>query len=123
MGRGPHVGKIEERKKLATASALLVQLNLVNATILSTLQKDHLVKDGIGLDFLDTFFRAFLVERRGNRAGFDPGVGMRGYMLEDCQTVSRRNICWAVPPRTTCEQHLEAAGGSPYSKAKGVRYT
>ena len=36
----------EQRKKLAIATALIIQVQLVNASVLLTLQKDHLVKDG-----------------------------------------------------------------------------
>jgi ABC-type microcin C transport system duplicated ATPase subunit YejF len=36
----------EQRKKLAIATALIIQVQLVPANVLSTLQKDHLVKDG-----------------------------------------------------------------------------
>lgn len=54
---------IEERKKLAIATALLIQQNLVNANVLLTLQKDHLVKDDVALGFIEVFFRTWLADQ------------------------------------------------------------
>lgn len=43
-----YINRFEEsgRDKLATLTALMIQLNLAGAGVLTTLQKDHLVKDG-----------------------------------------------------------------------------
>ena len=36
----------EQREKLATGTALMIQAGLASAAVLNTLQKDHLTKDG-----------------------------------------------------------------------------
>lgn len=60
---------VEERQKLAVATALLIQMGLVNANVLLTLQKDHLVKDDVALHFIDICFRAFLAEQNVDALG------------------------------------------------------
>lgn len=60
---------VEERKKLAVATALLIQMNLVNANVLLTLQKEHLVKDGVSLGFMEVVFRTYLAENSMDSLG------------------------------------------------------
>ncbi|WFD32030.1 hypothetical protein MSPP1_003072 [Malassezia sp. CBS 17886] len=50
----------EQVLKLAVATALAMQMGLVNASVLAPLQKDHLTKDGLALQFVTQLFRAYL---------------------------------------------------------------
>ncbi|UZJ52027.1 hypothetical protein CBS101457_001347 [Exobasidium rhododendri] len=50
----------EQRKKLAIATAVMIQIQLVSASVLLTLQKDHLVKDDVAIAFIDVVFRTYL---------------------------------------------------------------
>lgn len=81
----------EQRKKLAIATAVMIQIQLVSASVLLTLQKDHLVKDGegmsivfqcwleahsallhladIAINFIDVVFRTYLGENSMDQLG------------------------------------------------------
>lgn len=49
--------------KLAVASALSIQMGLTNASILAPLQKDHLTKDDLALNFITKVFRTYLKDQ------------------------------------------------------------
>ena len=82
----------EQRKKLAIATAVMIQMQLVSASVLLTLQKDHLVKDGecfrrcspavialtsslsahfadIAINFIEVVFRTYLRENSMEQLG------------------------------------------------------
>ncbi|XP_065053626.1 eIF5-mimic protein 2-like [Rhopilema esculentum] len=50
----------EQRKCLAQAIAVFLNTGLTSAGVLSGLIHDHLVKEGLGLDFANTFFNTWL---------------------------------------------------------------
>ncbi|MCO5549676.1 hypothetical protein L7F22_003149 [Adiantum nelumboides] len=79
---------VEERKKLAVATALLIQMNLVNANVLLTLQKEHLVKEGVSL--------ADYFSRRATRETRDSVVQrikeMRGADVEESEKASDEDV-------------------------------
>uniref|UniRef100_A0A646QFT5 LeuZipperW2 n=1 Tax=Hemiscolopendra marginata TaxID=943146 RepID=A0A646QFT5_9MYRI len=52
-----------ERHKLAIIGAQLLANGLITAAVLNSLFQEHLVKDGIALDFLITVFRTWIVEK------------------------------------------------------------
>ncbi|WFD00744.1 hypothetical protein MYAM1_003496 [Malassezia yamatoensis] len=49
--------------KLAVACALSIQMGLTNASILAPLQKDHLTKDDLALNFITKVFRTYLQDQ------------------------------------------------------------
>lgn len=49
--------------KLAVACALSIQMGLTNASILAPLQKDHLTKDDLALNFITMVFRTYLKDQ------------------------------------------------------------
>ncbi|EPQ29365.1 uncharacterized protein PFL1_03120 [Pseudozyma flocculosa PF-1] len=55
--------EVEQRNKLAVATALMIQQGLASASVLSTLQKDHLAKDDLAISFIDLVFRTYLVDQ------------------------------------------------------------
>jgi len=53
----------EERERLTLATYLLISSNLIPPTCLSQIINDHLVKEGIALEFARNFFSAWLAEK------------------------------------------------------------
>ncbi|PWN47614.1 ARM repeat-containing protein [Violaceomyces palustris] len=53
--------EVEQRNKLAIAVALMIQAGLATAGVLSSLQKDHLAKDDLAINFVTLVFRTYLV--------------------------------------------------------------
>lgn len=49
-----------EQEKLAISSALFVAQGLASASVLASLKKEHLIKDGTSLEFLTKFLKAYL---------------------------------------------------------------
>ncbi|GFR22303.1 basic leucine zipper and W2 domain-containing protein 1 [Trichonephila clavata] len=56
----------EQREKLAKVTAILLSGGQISAGILAKVLQDHLVKDGIALDFIIEVFKIWLGEKDGN---------------------------------------------------------
>ena len=56
----------EERRKLAMITALFLANGLISAQSLNSLFEDHLIKEGIGLDFATTMFEQWLKQKDVN---------------------------------------------------------
>ena len=52
-----------QRKRLTVAVYLMISSGLTSSTCLSQILNEHLVKDGIALEFAKTFFTAWLKEK------------------------------------------------------------
>lgn len=73
--------------KLAIACTLSIQMGLTNASILSPLQKDHLTKDDLALNFITQVFRVYLKEQSMDHlASVLRKGGIRDWMLFFPQT-------------------------------------
>lgn len=83
------------RGKLAESTALLVQDLQCSPRCLQSLAKDHVVKDGVGLDFLTSFIRSYLA--KGNVDTL--GSTLRRSGLKD--------IALVFPPSSRDRKHLE----------------
>jgi len=53
----------EERQKLAIITAIFLTQGLVNPTVLSSLFQEHLIKEGIALDFFTSLLKTWLSEK------------------------------------------------------------
>ncbi|GFU04647.1 basic leucine zipper and W2 domain-containing protein 1 [Nephila pilipes] len=56
----------EQREKLAKVSAILLAGGQISAGVLAKVQQDHLVKDGIALEFVIEVFKTWLGEKDSN---------------------------------------------------------
>ncbi|KAN0064657.1 hypothetical protein ACQY0O_002287 [Thecaphora frezii] len=84
-----YVNRYEEqhRNKLAVATALIIQQGLASASVLSTLQKDHLAKDDLAISFIDLVFRTYLVDQTMDHLGSNLRKGgVRNWLLFFPQT-------------------------------------
>ena len=52
-----------QRTRLTTAAYLMITTGLTSPSCLSQILNEHLVKDGIGLEFARSFFRVWLKEK------------------------------------------------------------
>lgn len=52
---------LEEQEKLGLVSALFVSSGLASSSILNSLKKDHLIKEGISLEFFTKFLKYYLM--------------------------------------------------------------
>ncbi|KAL9940894.1 hypothetical protein V8E36_000382 [Tilletia maclaganii] len=59
----------EQNEKLACATALLIQQGLASANVLAAIQKDHLTKDDLPINFLSSVFRAYLTDATMDHLG------------------------------------------------------
>ncbi|KAK0543823.1 hypothetical protein OC846_000042 [Tilletia horrida] len=59
----------EQNEKLACATALLIQQGLASASVLQAIQKDHLTKDDLPVNFISSVFRAYLADSSMDHLG------------------------------------------------------
>ncbi|KAK0535294.1 hypothetical protein OC834_000114 [Tilletia horrida] len=59
----------EQNDKLAVATALLIQQGLASANVLASIQKDHLTKDDLSVNFITAVFRAYLADASMDHLG------------------------------------------------------
>lgn len=59
----------ENQRKLAVATSILISMGLVSSSVLSTLQKEHLVKNDVALHFIEAVFRTYLTEQSVDQLG------------------------------------------------------
>ena len=55
-----------QRTRLTIATYLMISSGLISPACLSQITNEHLVKDGIALDFARTFFSTWLIEKDFN---------------------------------------------------------
>lgn len=68
----------QEKHKLAMITAILLSIGLVPASVLNSLFQEHLVKDGIALDFIIDVFQLWMIEKDGNSVA----AALRKYKLD-----------------------------------------
>jgi hypothetical protein len=104
----------EEREKLAVTYGIFLASGLGNAACLSALFEDHLVKDGLALDFATHVFKAWLREKdMGHVASTLKRAGIEGTLM-NLLPINKRSA-------ETFEKHFSDAGlGSivDYQRAK-----
>ncbi|KAE8213922.1 hypothetical protein CF327_g2629 [Tilletia walkeri] len=59
----------EQNDKLACATALLIQQGLASANVLTSIQKDHLTKDELPINFVTLLFRTYLADASMDHLG------------------------------------------------------
>jgi len=93
-----YLGKWDQvaRDKLAEAVALLVLELQVSTRCLQSLAKDHVVKDGVALGFLTSFFKTYLAKQ---------GVDQLGSTI---RRSGLKDILLVFPQQTRDRKHLEA---------------
>jgi len=93
----------EERQKVATMTGICLANSLGNPECLNTLFEEHLVKEGIAIDFASDVFRAWLVEK---------DMGNLGSALKRAQLETKLLNLLPFNKRTieNFEAHFKAAG-------------
>ncbi|CAG8529394.1 eukaryotic translation initiation factor 5C [Gigaspora rosea] len=75
--------RTDENNKLATAIGLFVSGQLININVLTVLFKEHLVKEGLSLQFVTAVFKAYLSEQNIDHLGSSlKKAGMDNKLME-----------------------------------------